>query len=254
MRSSRAKPPVSPPARGCGCAGWENMAIHAMAQRDYALADRLLGSIAREVGDRRPNEAEARPDNVEARPITEADRARVLAALVAQAEAGKAHAAANRVDAANRGGGCQPWRVAADREPDAVRILRRFRRARHERTPIPQSRCRPCPITHSRRFAACSGRRTRARSTSTLTGGWGGSARDHLIAQGIRVEPVVFSEPSVGRTRDGLLTFAQQARGAVVAVPGGARSDAGRGSRGRPTAGSRLSSPRRPGSSAATRS
>ena len=47
-------------------------------------------------------------------------------------------------------------------------------------------------------------------STSTLTGGWGGSARDHLIAQGIRVEPVVFSEASVGRTRDGLLTFANK--------------------------------------------
>ena len=96
----------------------ENMAIHAMAQRDYALADRLLGSIAREVGDRRPNEAEARPDNVEARPITEADRARVLAALVAQAEADKAHAAANRVDAANRGAAANRG-GAADREPDA---------------------------------------------------------------------------------------------------------------------------------------
>lgn len=96
----------------------ENMAIHAMAQGDYALADRLLGSIAREVGDRRPNEAEARPDNVEARQITEADRARVLAALVAQAEADKAHAAANRVDAANRGAAANRG-GAADREPDA---------------------------------------------------------------------------------------------------------------------------------------
>ncbi len=40
-----------------------------------------------------------------------------------------------------------------------------------------------------------------------LTGGWGGSARDHLVAQGIRVEPVVFSGASSGRSRDGLLTF-----------------------------------------------
>ena len=96
----------------------ENMAIHAIAQGDYALADRLLGSIAREVGDRRPNEAEARPDNVEARQITEADRAPVLAALVAQAEADKAHAAANRVDAANRGAAANRG-GAADREPDA---------------------------------------------------------------------------------------------------------------------------------------
>ena len=96
----------------------ENMAIHAMAQGDYALADRLLGSIAREVGDRRSNEAGARPDDVEARPITEADRERVLAALVAQAEADKAHAAANRVDAANRGAAANRG-GAADREPDA---------------------------------------------------------------------------------------------------------------------------------------
>jgi hypothetical protein len=40
-----------------------------------------------------------------------------------------------------------------------------------------------------------------------LTGGWGGSARDHLMAQGIRVEPVVFSGSSTERTRDGQLTF-----------------------------------------------
>jgi hypothetical protein len=40
-----------------------------------------------------------------------------------------------------------------------------------------------------------------------LTGGWGGSARDHLVAQGIVVEPVVFSAASVIRTRDGHLEF-----------------------------------------------
>jgi hypothetical protein len=40
-----------------------------------------------------------------------------------------------------------------------------------------------------------------------LTGGWGGSARDHLVAQGITVEPVVFSAASVERTRDGQLDF-----------------------------------------------
>ena len=40
-----------------------------------------------------------------------------------------------------------------------------------------------------------------------LTGGWGGSARDHLVAQGIIVEPVVFSQGSNALTRDGQLTF-----------------------------------------------
>jgi hypothetical protein len=35
-----------------------------------------------------------------------------------------------------------------------------------------------------------------------------GSARDHLVAQGIPVEPVVFSQGSNARTRDGQLTFA----------------------------------------------
>ena len=43
-----------------------------------------------------------------------------------------------------------------------------------------------------------------------LTGGWGGSARDHLVAQGIRVEPVVFSQASPEHTRDGQLTFANK--------------------------------------------
>jgi len=41
-----------------------------------------------------------------------------------------------------------------------------------------------------------------------LTGGWGGSAFDHLVAQGIRAEPVVFSGSSCARTRDGQLAFA----------------------------------------------
>ena len=40
-----------------------------------------------------------------------------------------------------------------------------------------------------------------------LTGGWGGSARDHLVAQGINVEPVVFSGASAERTRDSQLEF-----------------------------------------------
>ena len=40
-----------------------------------------------------------------------------------------------------------------------------------------------------------------------LTGGWGGSARDHLQALGMRVEPVVFSHGCRERTRDGELTF-----------------------------------------------
>ena len=73
----------------------ENMAIHAMAQGDYALADRLLGSIAREVGERRSSGSEARPSDLEARPITDQDRARVLAALLAQVRAAEAHAIAN---------------------------------------------------------------------------------------------------------------------------------------------------------------
>jgi hypothetical protein len=40
-----------------------------------------------------------------------------------------------------------------------------------------------------------------------LTGGWGGSARDHLMAQGMRVEGVVFSQASPARSRDGQLSF-----------------------------------------------
>jgi hypothetical protein len=40
-----------------------------------------------------------------------------------------------------------------------------------------------------------------------LTGGWGGSARDHLQEQGIVVVPVVFSEGSTARTRDSQLEF-----------------------------------------------
>jgi hypothetical protein len=49
--------------------------------------------------------------------------------------------------------------------------------------------------------------RDRCQVNMDLTGGWGGSARDHLIAQGITVEPVVFSEGSSERTRDGQLEF-----------------------------------------------
>ena len=50
--------------------------------------------------------------------------------------------------------------------------------------------------------------RDRAQVNIDLTGGWGGSARDHLVAQGIPVEPVVFSGASAARTSDGRLTFA----------------------------------------------
>ena len=76
----------------------ENMVLRAMEREDFALADRMLNSIAGEVGE---GESGGRG---EARPITEADRARVLAALVAQAEAEQAHAAANGGDAAIGGG------------------------------------------------------------------------------------------------------------------------------------------------------
>jgi len=86
----------------------ENMVLRAMEREDFALADRLLNSIASEVGEGKWEESEARP-------ITEADRARVLAALVAQTQAERAHAAANRGDAANRG-------AAADRAADAAEI------------------------------------------------------------------------------------------------------------------------------------
>ena len=83
----------------------ENMVLRAMEREDFALADRLLNSIAGEVG-------EGKCDESGEPPITEADRARVLAALVAQAAAGQAHAAANRGGAANR-------QAAADRAADA---------------------------------------------------------------------------------------------------------------------------------------
>ena len=64
-----------------------------------------------------------------------------------------------------------------------------------------------------------------------LTGGWGGSARDHLVAQGIRVEPVVFSGASSGRSRDGLLTFLNKRTRDVVEIPRGALPGDGRGHR-----------------------
>jgi hypothetical protein len=81
--------------RGVRVRWLENMAIHAMAQGDYALADRLLGSIAREVGDRRSSGSEVRPNELEARPITDRDRAQALASLLAQVQAAEAHAIAN---------------------------------------------------------------------------------------------------------------------------------------------------------------
>jgi hypothetical protein len=43
-----------------------------------------------------------------------------------------------------------------------------------------------------------------------LTGGWGGSARDHLVGLGMRVEPVIFSQGSNARTKDGLFGFANK--------------------------------------------
>jgi hypothetical protein len=60
-----------------------------------------------------------------------------------------------------------------------------------------------------------------------LTGGWGGSARDHLAGAGHRVEPVVFSQRLARAHQDGQLTFSTGAR-AVVEVPRGARPGAGR--------------------------
>ena len=83
----------------------ENMVLRAMEREDFALADRLLNSIAGEVGD-------GKWDASEERPITAEDRARVLAALVALAEAEQAHAVADRGDAANGGD-------AAEHAPDA---------------------------------------------------------------------------------------------------------------------------------------
>jgi hypothetical protein len=49
--------------------------------------------------------------------------------------------------------------------------------------------------------------RDKAQVNIDLTGGWGGSARDHLVAQGISVEPIVFSAGSPERTRDAQLEF-----------------------------------------------
>src|SRR5262245_25267722 len=50
--------------------------------------------------------------------------------------------------------------------------------------------------------------RDRAQVNIDLTGGWGGSARDHLVAQGLGVTGVVFSAGSAARTRDLTLEFA----------------------------------------------
>lgn len=50
--------------------------------------------------------------------------------------------------------------------------------------------------------------RDRCQINIDLTGGWGGSARDHLQGQGIEVEPVVFSAGSVAWTKDEQLEFA----------------------------------------------
>ena len=50
--------------------------------------------------------------------------------------------------------------------------------------------------------------RDRPQINIDFTGGWGGSARDHLRNAGFRVEPVIFSGRSFERTRDGELGFA----------------------------------------------
>jgi len=50
--------------------------------------------------------------------------------------------------------------------------------------------------------------RDRAQVNIDLTGGWGGSARDHLVAQGLDVVGVVFSAGSSARTKDLALEFA----------------------------------------------
>jgi hypothetical protein len=50
--------------------------------------------------------------------------------------------------------------------------------------------------------------RDRCQVNIDLTGGWGGSARDHLEAQGINVVGVVFSEGSDQMTRDQTLRYA----------------------------------------------
>src|SRR5262245_7962560 len=50
--------------------------------------------------------------------------------------------------------------------------------------------------------------RDRAQINIDLTGGWGGSARDHLVAQGLDVVGVVFSAGSRERTKDLTLEFA----------------------------------------------
>lgn len=49
--------------------------------------------------------------------------------------------------------------------------------------------------------------RDRCNINIDLTGGWGGSARDHLLAQGLKADGVVFSAGSNGRTKDGALYY-----------------------------------------------
>jgi hypothetical protein len=87
-----------------------------------------------------------------------------------------------------------------------------------------------------------------------LTGGWGGSAYDHLLAQGFRAEPVVFSAAARGRTRDGQLTFLNVRAELLWTLREALDPRNGEASRCRPTSGSPRSSRRRPGGSRATRS
>jgi hypothetical protein len=50
-------------------------------------------------------------------------------------------------------------------------------------------------------------RRDGAAVNIDLTGGWGGSARDHLVGNGVPVNGIVFSGASHARTRDGAFRF-----------------------------------------------
>jgi hypothetical protein len=96
--------------------------------------------------------------------------------------------------------------------------------------------------------------RDRAQVNIDLTGGWGGSAYDHLAAQGFRVEPVVFSAASRGRTRDGQLTFLNVRAELLWTLREALDPRNGEGIALPPTSGSPRSSRRRPGGCGATRS
>ncbi len=79
----------------------------------------------------------------------------------------------------------------------------------HDTWFAPLIKCRGIDTTNGPAVAALivQHRRDGAQVVIDLTGGWGGSAFDHLAALGIRAEPVVFSAGSPERTRDGHLGF-----------------------------------------------